>query len=196
MKSTPVDLIARARGVDLGHNNENPERNIVLLSNTIVADDREVNLANLIDAASVRNDDPQNESYRAVYKGLARGVIAPQRATDAQRGVQDIYVFAASDGRGDKRDRWRRHVRGKNDAGLLASLAAARTVNNDGDIEHSIFRDYSIVVVAAENYQSYTSATSWTKNSPCGAYVQAFCIAAPGAYKYRGISACMTIGKL
>ena len=110
-EDAPADLIARARGIDLGHNNENPERNIVLLSNTIVADDgAAVTLGSLIDAASPQPDDAKGENYRAVYNGLARGVIAPQRATDAQRGVQDIYVFAASDGRGDKRDRRRCHV--------------------------------------------------------------------------------------
>ena len=54
------------------------------------------------------------------------------------------------------------------DAGLLAAVAAAQESGN------RLFADYSIVVVAAGT----------GSRTPCGALVSAFCIAAPGAYKY------------
>ena len=75
----------------------------------------------------------------------------------ADTAMQDIYVFAAADGRTTK-----------NDPGLLASLAAAQESGN------RLIDDYSVVVVAAG---------SGTR-TPCGSVVAAFCIAAPGGYKY------------
>ena len=149
------DLMYRARGIDLSRNRDDDgaliaddDRNIVLVQNTVAHKDRveaatQAHINEVVGVASGTIDD----SYKSLYDALKVGV--------ADTAEQDIYVFAAEDGR-------------SNDAGLLASLAAAQ---ESGD---RLFADYSIVVVAA-------GAGSRT---PCGSVVADFCITAPGAYTY------------
>ena len=75
-------------------------------------------------------------------------------------------MFAAADGRA-------------NDAGLLASLAAAQENSN------RLLKDYSIVVVAVEEIFGFRENSFISiPHTPCGDVVKAFCIAAPGTYRY------------
>ena len=162
-----ADLIARARGIDV-ITEDNPKRDIVLIQNVIASEARteEATQANVNDVVGLAGSTIADD-YKAIYDVLAAGV--------SNTATQDIYVFAAQDGRGEKNDAGTK-TDGAKDAGLLASLAAAQ-----GDV----LKDYSIVVVAAEQYQSYTDANNYQENTPCGALVQAICIAAPGSYTYR-----------
>ena len=111
--------------------------------------------ANINDVVGVGSvDNFTDDEYKSVYDALKLGV--------ADTNMQDIYVFAAADGRTTD-----------NDAGLLASIAGAQ---ESGD---RLFADYSIVVKAVE-----TAA-----NAYCGDVVAAFCITAPGTYSYRNRTA-------
>ena len=128
-------------------------RNIVLVHNTIAHPNLSGSTANQgnINGLVVGN----TFFYGSLYDALKVGV--------ADTAEQDIYVFAAEDGR-------------TNDVGVLASIPAAQEDHdNDGNTPVvRLLEDYSIVVVAA-------GAGSRT---PCGSVVAAFCIAAPGAYHY------------
>ena len=148
------DLMYRARGIDVARDRDDDgkliaddDRNIVLVHNTIAdnALNQAATQANIDDAVGLAGSSI-DDSYKSLYDALKVGV--------ADTTEQDIYVFAAADGR-------------TNDAGLLASMAAAQESGN------RLFADYSIVVVAAEAGQT-----------PCGNVVRVFCIAAPGAYTY------------
>ena len=82
------------------------------------------------------------DDYQGIYNALKVGV--------ADTKTQDIYVFAAADGR-------------TNDVGLLASLAG---VGEDTDSDSNtpdvrLFADYSIVAVAAGS----------GSRTPCGSMV-------------------------
>ena len=151
-----TDLIYRARGIDVGRDRDgdgnliaDDTRNIVLVHNTIA----EAAIPSAANQTNVNNASNSN-AYSSFYDALIVGV--------ADTAEQDIYVFAAEDGR-------------TTDAGLLASLAAAQEdTDNDGTVDTRLFEDYSIVVVAAG---------SGTR-TPCGDLVKDFCITAPGAYNY------------
>ena len=166
-EARPADLIARARGMDVGRENANPDRNIVILSNTII--DSAATAATL--AASQANANAVMKDYLAVSKALELDV--------ADTATQDIYVFAAADGRGDVKTLNVPVIAGKNDVGIFAALALKETSSKQ------LIKDYSIVVVAAERFFSYTSANVYVENTPCGSFVADICIAAPGSYKYR-----------
>ncbi|MBC6444929.1 MAG: S8 family serine peptidase [Alphaproteobacteria bacterium GM202ARS2] len=199
-------LVRRARGADPSGNNNN-FRNIVVFSNEMIREEAEIHpvtMRNLIEVVDDRTDgrfgstghipltnpeggDPRDTvvGYDTTFRTLVENVRAPHRTRSDIRQAQDIYVFAALDGRGDTRDSSGIKA-GFNDAGLFASLvAASRPNNDDGTLGRAVFADYSLVVVAAERYQTYDSASSWAENSPCGGLVQTLCIAAPGVYRYR-----------
>ena len=152
---TGGDLIYRARGIDVARDRDDDgkliaddTRNIVLVHNTIADNtlNQAVTQTRINDVVGVAGS-TIDDTYEGLYDGFKVGV--------ADTAEQDIYVFAAEDGR-------------TNDAGLLASIAAAQESGN------RLFADYSIVVVAA----------GAGTRTPCGDVVKAFCITAPGAYTY------------
>ena len=167
-----ADLIYRARGIDVARDRERDDdgmvianakliaddtRNIVLLQNTIAHADRseaatQANVNDVVGVAGSTIDD----DYKDIYDALKLGV--------ADTNMQDIYVFAAADGRTTD-----------NDAGLLASIAGAQEDSGDGSLTR-LFAEYSLVVAAVE-----AAADAY-----CGSVVAAFCITAPGTYTYRG----------
>ena len=129
-------------------------RNIVLLQNNIAHASRTeaATQANINDVVGIGTGTTfMDDEYEDIYNALKLGV--------ANTNMQDIYVFAAADGRGTEKD-----------PGLLASLAAVQENSN------RLFDDYSLVVTASE-----TAA-----NAYCGSIVASFCITAPGTYTYRG----------
>ncbi|MBC6444098.1 MAG: hypothetical protein GDA50_01515, partial [Alphaproteobacteria bacterium GM202ARS2] len=162
----PVDLIARARGMDVIRNT-NPTRDIVLIQNVIAVSDATPVTQTTINAVAGLAEGAYNSFNKALTEGTA------------DTATQDIFVFAAQDGRGDKRDGGTT-TSGAGDVGFLAAIPALEVSGSA-----SVIRPFSIVVVAAERYQSYTDDDNYQENSPCGALVQAFCIAAPGSYTYR-----------
>ena len=152
------DLISRARGIDLdrertedGRLRADATRNIVLIQNDLAAAARTEAVTQAhIDAVVGTVSGALTDDYKAVYDALKVGI--------ADTAKQDIYVFAAADGRSTQRD-----------VGLLAALPMAK----EADAGQSL-QPYALAVVAAE-----ADSTSY-----CGRVVEAFCLAAPGAYKY------------
>ena len=152
-----TDLIYRARGIDVGRDRDDDgnliaddDRNIVLVQNTIAdsALSQAATQANIHDAVGLAGSSI-TDRYKSLYDALKVGV--------ANTSTQDIYVFAAADGRGTEKD-----------PGLLASIAGAQENSN------RVFADYSLIVTAAE----------MAANAYCGSIVASFCITAPGAYNY------------
>ena len=134
-----ADLIYRARGIDVARDRDDDgnliaddDRNIVLVQNTIAHADRseaatQVNVNDVVGVAGSTIDD----DYKDIYDALKLGV--------ADTNMQDIYVFAAADGRTTD-----------NDAGLLASIAGAQEDSGDGSLTR-LFAEYSLVVAAVES---------------------------------------------
>ena len=155
-----ADLVYRARGIDVGRGFANPERNIVIIQNGIV-DPRSkigapITLSTIL--AGVKDF-----NYENLFEALNFNVVAPADASDDERAVQDIYVFAAQDNRATSKD-----------VGLLAAMpgwSGLPTVT----LAPSRFKAYSVAVVAAEG----------EANAFCGSFAAEFCLAAPGAYRYR-----------
>ncbi|MBC6444927.1 MAG: hypothetical protein GDA50_05755 [Alphaproteobacteria bacterium GM202ARS2] len=160
-----VDLIYRARGIDIARDRDNngnliadPVRNIVLIQNTLAHSERNnaVTVANVNDVVGASGSNIA-DSYKEIYEALQLGVKAPvQGSVTADEKQQDIYVFAAADSRS-----------AQNGVGLLAALPASTSGTS--------LMPYSVAVVAAEDAAS----------AFCGVTANDFCLAAPGAYKYR-----------
>ena len=160
-----LDLIYRARDINVlegtvsGTNVTlavDMSRNIVLLQNTIAHASRveAATQANINDVVGIGSATDIADDYKDIYNALKLG------SADgiADTNMQDIYVFAAADGRTTH-----------NDPGLLASLAGVQESGN------RLIAEYSLIVTAFE-----TAA-----NAYCGTVVADFCITAPGSYVYR-----------
>ena len=124
-----IDLIYRARGIDVGRDRDNngvliadDTRNIVLVHNVMAASSETGNVGTNSDNVDAVVAD--TAAYENFYAALRVGL--------ADNEKQDAYVFAARDS-------------SITDVGLLAGLPIA---TNSG------FKEYSIIVVAVENRQT------------------------------------------
>ena len=167
--TTATDLIYRARDINVlagtvsGSTvtiNVDMSRNIVLLQNNIAHASRTeaASQANINDVVGIGSATSVDDDYKDIYNALKLGV--------ADTNMQDIYVFAAADGRTTN-----------NDPGLLASLAGVGedTDSDSNTADERLIADYSLIVTASES----------AANAYCGTVVADFCITAPGSYVYR-----------
>ena len=161
MGHAALDLIYRARSIDVGRDRNGAGDLIVDKDRNIVVIQNTIvssNAATQSAAQNAVNAISTNEmvfKHKVMFDALNFGVKAPTDATAVEKAAQDIYVFAALDSSSDSKG-----------VGAFAAVSKAAT---------SKFAAYSVAVVAAESAAS----------AFCGEFASSFCLAAPGAYKYR-----------
>ena len=156
-----LDLIYRARSIDVGRDRDPATGDLIVDKdrNIVVIQNTIVSTpaaAHLAGETQVRLISTLPVfKHKVMFEALNFGVKAPDDATAAEKAAQDIYVFAAIDDSTEAKG-----------VGAFAAISRAAT---------SKFAAYSVAVVAAES----------TANVFCGEFASSFCLAAPGAYKYR-----------